>query len=178
VSVAARANLPRRVAGVLGRPWLIWTLAAVFAGRDLFLSAVSFDRPDTGTFWSAGRLLLSRPTTLYDQSSAWLARYHLNPLPGDVTGFISPPPVAYLFAPYGLLPRSVGIELWTVTDAILLLAGLWLNDNHRLVCPCHGAEFDLHGKNLVGAGPYSTPLPPLPAFEIQVEGNAVKVWTG
>jgi len=52
------------------------------------------------------------------------------------------------------------------------------NGNHRLVCPCHGAEFDVHGKNLVGAGPYSTPLPPLPAFEIQVEGNAVKVWTG
>jgi nitrite reductase/ring-hydroxylating ferredoxin subunit len=49
---------------------------------------------------------------------------------------------------------------------------------HALVCPCHGAEFDLHGVNMVGAGPYATPLPPLPAFEVQVEGNAVKVWTG
>jgi hypothetical protein len=128
VAVAESPSLRLRVAHVLGRPWFLWTLAAVFAGRDLVLSALSPGRPDTGTFWSAGRLLLHRPSSLYDQSSQWLARYHLNPLPGDIQGFISPPPVAYLLAPYGLLPRFAGVELWTLTDALLLLAGLWLLD--------------------------------------------------
>jgi nitrite reductase/ring-hydroxylating ferredoxin subunit len=54
-----------------------------------------------------------------------------------------------------------------------------VSGNHKLVCPCHGAEFDLHGRSLVGlGGPYSEPLPPLPQVKVQVRDNSVEVWTG
>jgi nitrite reductase/ring-hydroxylating ferredoxin subunit len=47
-----------------------------------------------------------------------------------------------------------------------------------LVCPCHGAEFNLRGRNVVGlgAGPYSSELPPLPHIKVQQRGGSVQVW--
>lgn len=44
-----------------------------------------------------------------------------------------------------------------------------------LSCPCHGAEFDLNGKNLFGPGGYSGELPPLPALQVRVRGESVEV---
>jgi nitrite reductase/ring-hydroxylating ferredoxin subunit len=48
-----------------------------------------------------------------------------------------------------------------------------------LICPCHGAAFDLHGRLLhgPGGGPYSQPLPPLKRIQTRVTGDAIDVWT-
>jgi nitrite reductase/ring-hydroxylating ferredoxin subunit len=53
------------------------------------------------------------------------------------------------------------------------------DSTHMLVCPCHGAEFDLTGRNVEGAGDvYKVPLPALHHFKTQVQGNSVQVWVG
>lgn len=124
----AALPLPRRLAlraaYLLGRPWLLWTLAAVFAARDLFFTVLERERPDTATFWSGGRELLLHPNHLYDLSSAWLRAEHMNPLPGGLEGFISPPTVALLFTPLAGLSKGTAVGIWTVFDAGCTLAGL------------------------------------------------------
>jgi cytochrome b6-f complex iron-sulfur subunit len=52
------------------------------------------------------------------------------------------------------------------------------NEQH-FVCPCHGAEFDVHGRFLYGwhGRPYSPALSPLPAIGLRVKGSAVEIWT-
>jgi nitrite reductase/ring-hydroxylating ferredoxin subunit len=49
--------------------------------------------------------------------------------------------------------------------------------SQRLVCPCHGAEFDMQGRY---AGdpyyPYPNGLPTLPALRVRVNGESVEVW--
>lgn len=49
----------------------------------------------------------------------------------------------------------------------------------HFVCPCHGAEFDVHGHYLYESHgkPYSPALAPLPAINLRVKGSAVEVWT-
>jgi nitrite reductase/ring-hydroxylating ferredoxin subunit len=51
--------------------------------------------------------------------------------------------------------------------------------DRALLCPCHGAEFDLHGRLVRGPGgdPYSQKLPPLPAIKTRVNGDDVEVST-
>ena len=52
------------------------------------------------------------------------------------------------------------------------------NEQH-FVCPCHGAEFDIHGRFLYGyhGRPYSPALAPLPPISVRVNGPQVEVWT-
>lgn len=52
-------------------------------------------------------------------------------------------------------------------------------DEQHLVCPCHGAEFDAHGRFLYGphGRPYSPALPPLARIDVRVADGAVEVWT-
>ena len=92
------------------------------------LTVAERDRPDTGTFWSGGHQLLVSPASLYDASSRWLGLHHVNPLPGGLQGFISPPTVAFLFAPLALLPRNVATGLWTALDVALVLAAIVVLD--------------------------------------------------
>lgn len=49
----------------------------------------------------------------------------------------------------------------------------------HFVCPCHGAEFDVHGRFLYGSHgrPYSPALSPLPAIDVRVHGAIVEIWT-
>jgi nitrite reductase/ring-hydroxylating ferredoxin subunit len=44
-------------------------------------------------------------------------------------------------------------------------------------CPCHGAEFDLHGNLRYGPRKYGLPLPPLPRIQTRVRGHSVEVFT-
>jgi len=46
----------------------------------------------------------------------------------------------------------------------------------HLVCPCHGAEFDLRGHVRYGAHAYPYELPPLPAINVRVRGEAIEVF--
>lgn len=45
------------------------------------------------------------------------------------------------------------------------------------VCPCHGAEFALDGRQRFGASQFRLTLPPLPEISVRVQGDSVQVWT-
>ncbi len=63
---------------------------------------------------------------MYDAAAAYLAQTHAIAPSGGLAAFVSPPPVAILAIPVALLPRDVGVEVWTVVDGAALLAGLFL----------------------------------------------------
>jgi hypothetical protein len=111
---------------VLSRPALYWVLAAVFWIRDVVLTAVTPRRPDAELLWEGAHAYLTDPAHMYDMAAAYLARTHLIAPPGGLESFVSPPPLAALALPIALLPKSVGVEAWTVLDSIALVAGLVL----------------------------------------------------
>jgi len=45
------------------------------------------------------------------------------------------------------------------------------------VCPCHGADFGLNGRQRLGASQFRLTLPPLPGIRVRVEGESIQVWT-
>jgi nitrite reductase/ring-hydroxylating ferredoxin subunit len=50
--------------------------------------------------------------------------------------------------------------------------------DQMLVCPCHGAEFNLQGKSVPSLDyGYRRPLPPLPRVQVRTNGEHVEVWT-
>lgn len=51
------------------------------------------------------------------------------------------------------------------------------SDEHAFVCPCHGAEFNLHGDLRYGPGKYGHSLPPLPPLDVRVTGHSIEVWS-
>ena len=123
----------RRAAGdVLTRPAFYWALAALFALRVAVLSIVNHDRPDAEGMWEGAHAYLTDPAHMYDEAARYLAISHVIAPPGTLSAFVSPPPVALLAVPVALLPRDVGIQVWTVIDAVALLAGLFLL--FRVVC--------------------------------------------
>lgn len=50
--------------------------------------------------------------------------------------------------------------------------------DQTLVCPCHGAEFNLQGRHIpdVNYG-YTKPLPPLPRVKVRSNGDQIEVWS-
>lgn len=50
-------------------------------------------------------------------------------------------------------------------------------DERTFECPCHRAEFDLHGNLRYGPKKYGLPLPPLPALRTRVRGETVEVFS-
>jgi hypothetical protein len=123
---AVPSRLRQAAAEVLTRPALYWALAGVFWLRVIVLSAVVPRRPDAEGMWEGARAYLTDPSHLYDAAAAYLAQTHVIAPPGTLAAFVSPPPVALLALPVALLPRGVGVEVWTAIDAIALLAGLLL----------------------------------------------------
>jgi hypothetical protein len=119
------ASLRRATADVFTRPAFYWVLAAVFGLRAAVFAAIPNGRPDALSFVLAGGLLLHQPSHLYDHTAATIARIHTFPIAGgpDILG---PPPVAYLAAPFAVLPTPVGAGLWTLVDALAVVAGLYL----------------------------------------------------
>ena len=108
------------------RPLLYWILAAVFGLRVLILSIVNSARPDAEGMWEGAHAYLTDPAHMYDEAAQYLAASHVIAPPGTLYAFVSPPPVALLAAPVALLSKSVGVQVWTVIDAVALVAGLVL----------------------------------------------------
>jgi hypothetical protein len=117
-------NLRLAAAALFSRPALYWALAGVFWLRVMVLSALVPRRPDAEGMWEGAHAFLTDPSHMYDAAAAYLAQTHVIAPPGVLAAFVSPPPVAVLAIPVALLPRSVGVEVWTVIDAAALLAGL------------------------------------------------------
>ena len=111
---------------VLSRPALYWALAAVFWIRVAVLTLLTQRRPDTEGMWEGGRAYLTEPSHMYDAAAEYLARLHIIAPPGGLDAFVSPPPVALLSVPIALLPKNVGVQVWTAIDAIALLVALVL----------------------------------------------------
>ena len=123
---AVLSRLRQAAAAILSRPALYWALAGVFWLRVIVLSALVPRRPDAEGMWEGARAYLTDPSHLYDAAAAYLAQTHVIAPPGVLAAFVSPPPVALLAVPVALLPRSVGVEVWTAIDALALLCGLVL----------------------------------------------------
>jgi hypothetical protein len=133
-------RLRKAAADILSRPSLYWAIAGVFWLRVTVLSALVPRRPDAEGMWDGARAFLTDPSHMYDAAAAYLAKAHAIAPPGTLASFVSPPPVAALAIPVALLPQNVGVEVWTVIDAVALVAGLLflyraLAIQHRLAKP-------------------------------------------
>jgi hypothetical protein len=124
--------LRKAAADLLTRPALYWALAAIFALRVIVLSVVNHARPDAEGMWEGARAYVTNPAHMYDAAAQYLQISHVIAPPGTLYAFVSPPPVALLAVPVALLPRDVGIQVWTVIDAAALLGGLFLL--YRIAC--------------------------------------------
>ena len=121
-------RLQRAAADVLSRPAFYWVLAIVFALRGIFLTLATPRRYDAEGMWEGARAYLVNPPHMYDAAANYLSRLHIIAPPGGLDAFVSPPPVAVLAIPVALLPRSVGVQVWTAIDAAALLLALILLD--------------------------------------------------
>lgn len=90
------------------------------------LTALTPRRPDAELLWEGAHAYLTDPAHMYETAAAYLARTHLIAPPGGLESFVSPPPVAVLALPIAMLPKSIGVEAWTVLDSVALVAGLVL----------------------------------------------------
>ena len=132
--------LRKAAADVLTRPAVYWILAAVFGARVIVLSIVNSSRPDAEGMWDGARAYLTDPAHMYDGAAHYLAISHVIAPPGTLYAFVSPPPVALLAAPFALLPKAVGVQVWTLFDALALVAGLFVlyrvvGTRHPLAAP-------------------------------------------
>jgi hypothetical protein len=72
---------------------------------------------------------------MYDAAADYLIRLHIIAPPGGLDAFVSPPPLALLALPVALLPKGVGVQVWTGVDAAALLIALALL--YRVVATRH-----------------------------------------
>ena len=116
----------RAARDVFTRPAFYWALAVLFGLRVVVLSIINHQRPDAEGMWEGARAYLTNPSHMYDAAAQYLALSHVIAPPGTIYAFVSPPPVAVLAIPVALLPRGLGVQVWTVLDAAALMAGLYL----------------------------------------------------
>jgi hypothetical protein len=128
-------RLARAAADVLSRPALYWGIAAAFWVRVAILTILTPRRPDAEGMWEGAHAYLTEPSQMYDAAADYLARLHIIAPPGGLNAFVSPPPVALLAIPVALLPKNVGVEVWTVLDVLALLIALALL--YRVVASRH-----------------------------------------
>ncbi len=114
-----------------GDPRLWWALAAVFWARALIYGAVLGEHEDARGFWSTGHALLTDPAGLYPATAAILAAGKLPS--AELGGSLQPAPVAFLAAPFGLLPIGPGSALWVVLELAALALALIVLE--RLLTP-------------------------------------------
>jgi hypothetical protein len=131
----------KQAAGVvLTRPALYWAIAIVFWIRVMVLTLLTPRRLDAEGMWEGAHAYITDPAHLYDSAAAYLARLHIIAPPGGLDAFVSPPTLAALAAPIALLPKQVGVQVWTGIDAIALGVALFLlyrmlASRHRLAQP-------------------------------------------
>lgn len=123
------------IARVLTRPLLYWAIAAAFWIRAIVLTVLTPRRFDTEGMWEGGRAYLTDPSHMYDAAANYLAKLHIIAPPGGLDAFVSPPPVAVLAVPIALLPKQVGVQVWTAFDALAMVVALWLL--YRVLAPKH-----------------------------------------
>jgi hypothetical protein len=123
------------IARVFSRPLLYWAIAAAFWIRAVVLTILTPRRFDTEGMWEGGRAYLTDPAHMYDAAAAYLARTHIIAPPGGLDAFVSPPPIAVLALPIALLPKQVGVQVWTAFDALAIVVALGLL--YRAVAPRH-----------------------------------------
>jgi hypothetical protein len=128
-------RLTRAAADVLSRPALYWAIAAAFWLRVVILTVLTPRRPDTEGMWEGAHAYLADPRHMYDEAANYLSRLHIIAPPGGLDAFVSPPPLALLAAPFALLPKNVGVQVWTAIDAVALLVALGLL--YRVVATRH-----------------------------------------
>jgi hypothetical protein len=122
-------------ADVMSRPALYWAIAAAFWLRVLILTVLTPRRPDTEGMWEGAHAYLTDPGHMYAAAADYLSRLHIIAPPGGLDAFVSPPPLALLAAPVALLPKNVGVQVWTAIDAVALLVALGLL--YRVVATRH-----------------------------------------
>lgn len=108
------------------RPAFYWALAALFWIRIAVLTVLSPHRPDTEGMWEGAHAYLTDPSRMYQPAADYLAATHVIAPPGTLAAFVSPPPVAWIALPVALVPKAVGVQLWTAFDALALVAGVGL----------------------------------------------------
>ena len=118
--------MARAAADVLSRPALYWALAAAFWLRVAILTVLTPQRFDVEGMWEGAHAYLTEPSHMYDAAAAYIARFHIIAPPGGLDAFVSPPPLAALAIPVALLPKIVGVQVWTCIDAAALLIALAL----------------------------------------------------
>ena len=111
---------------VLSRPALYWAIAAAFWVRVVILTAVTGRRPDAEGMWEGAHAYLTNPSHMYDAAAAFLARLHIIAPPGTMDDYVNPPPSSLLGVTVALLPKNVGVEVWTVIDGAALIVALLL----------------------------------------------------
>jgi hypothetical protein len=117
------------------RPALYWALAVVFGARVMVLTLVTPQRLDAEGMWEGAHAYLTDPSHMYNPAAGYLARLHIIAPPGGLDAFVSPPALAVLAAPVALLPKQVGVQVWTGIDAVALGLALFLL--YRVVAPRH-----------------------------------------
>lgn len=132
--------LKRAALDVLTRPALYWAIAAVFWARVVVLTVLTPRRADAEGMWEGAYAYLHDPSHMYDSAAGYLARLHIIAPPGGLDAFVSPPALAALAAPVALLPKQVGVQLWTAIDAAAIAFALFLlyrvlASRHRLARP-------------------------------------------
>ena len=114
-------GLKRAAADVFTRPALWWAIAVVFWIRVGVLTVLTPRRADAEGMWEGARAYLQFPSHMYDSAADYLTRLHIIAPPGGLEAFVSPPAVAALAAPIALLPKPIGVQVWTAIDAIALV---------------------------------------------------------
>ncbi len=127
-------------ADVVTRPALYWAIAVVFWIRILVLTLLTTRRADAEGMWEGARAYLANPSHMYDPAADYLARLHIIAPPGGLEAFVSPPAVAALAEPVALLPKQIGVQVWTGIEAVALGVALFLlyrvlASPHRLAQP-------------------------------------------
>lgn len=142
------------------------SLSALAAG---LVAGLGIDRA-----FGTSREETQRTTPLVGAQGRWVPVAQVVDVPhGAVHPFVAGPIQGYVLNQHGRL-RAVS-RVCTHMGCAVNFKG----DEQHFVCPCHGAEFDLHGRFLYGlnGSPYSPALDPLPPINVRVHGSAVEVWT-